>query len=83
MSTPRIGQLTHEDLARWRLVSANKELVDQQHAGYSVAESRQAILDYYITLGDLMKVYEIDTQETLIVSPIDGGIYKVDNAFGL
>lgn len=79
MSTPRIGQLNEEDLARWRMVSADKELADQPHHGMSVTEARQAILNYYTTLGGFMKQYDIDTQETLIVSPIDGGIYKISS----
>lgn len=79
MSTPRIAQLTDEDLARWRMISADKELADQPHPGMSVIESRQAIISYYTTLGSFMKTYDIDTQETLIVSPVDGGIYKISN----
>jgi hypothetical protein len=49
-----LKNLSNEDVARWRSVLADKELVDEGHTGYSKDEARSAIIRYYQTLGDLL-----------------------------
>jgi hypothetical protein len=71
--------LSNEDLAIWRSVLADKELVDEGHTGYSKDEARNAIIRYYKTLGDLLKSYEIPMEEEgIVVSGITGTILQVE-----
>ena len=76
---PKVNQLSQEDLGRWRMVSADKELVDNLFPGMSVEEGRRVILTYYKTLGDLLATYELDGDASgaVYLSPIDGGFYKM------
>lgn len=75
---PKLSTLSSEDLARWRLVSADKELVDNLFPGLSVEEGRRIILTYYKTSGDLMNAYQIENDaSTVYLSPIDGVFYGV------
>ena len=75
---PKVATLNAEDLARWRFASADKELAGLSFPGLSVDEARRAILQYYKILGDLLVEYKIDPEDTVIVSPVDGNIYRVD-----
>ena len=78
MFVKKVTSLVNEDLTRWRLVSADKELVEIAHPGLSVDESRRAILQYYKVLGDLMLEYNInENEEGIYISPVDGGIYSL------
>lgn len=69
-----VNKLTDEDLVRWRMVMANKELVDGQYPGMSIAEARSAVMSFYQTLNDLLRSYGIDHDpgDALVVSPISG-----------
>ena len=72
----KVATLSDEDLARWRLVSADKDLVDNLFPGFSVEEARRVTLTFYKTLGDLVKAYNMDTDVgSIFLSPIDGGFY--------
>ena len=52
-----LAKLNNEDLARWRMVMANKELVDGSYPGMSVIEARDTVLQFYKTLNDLLQQY--------------------------
>lgn len=81
MYISKVASLAPEDLTRWRMVSAEKELVEIAHPGMSVDESRRAVLQYYKVLGDLMSEYKIDSSDdTIYISPVDGGIYTLTHA---
>lgn len=73
----QVGTLSAEDLTRWRMSCAEKELVDTGFNGMSVDEGRRAILQYYKILGDILAEYELDDTETIYVSPINGHIYSL------
>ena len=71
--------LSDEDLAIWRNVLADKELVDDSFPGMSIQEARNSIIKYYRTLGDILKSYEIrPDQEGIVVSGITGVILRVE-----
>lgn len=80
-ATQKIGDLTAEDLSRWRMVSADKELVDHEFPGLSISEARQVILKYWQVLNEIFVTYSVDPNAVIHVSPIDGGIYMVDQGF--
>lgn len=75
----KTNALSQEDLARWRLATADKELVDNVFPGLSVEEARRALLTYYKTMGDLFTAYgEIsDDGHAVYLSPVDGGFYRL------
>ncbi len=76
----KLKEITEEDLNRWRSASADKELADNSFPGMSVEEGKRAILTYYRTLNDLLKTYDINTEESaMYISPVDGGIYALEN----
>lgn len=67
--------LSPEDLARWRMINADKELVDNAFPGLSVTEARSTILNYYKMLGDILAEYNVpDTSSPMFISPYDGSI---------
>jgi len=72
-----VGTLSAEDLTRWRLASAEKELADNSFTGMSVDEGRRAILQYYKILGDILAEYQLDDTDFIYVSPINGSIYSL------
>ena len=75
-----IAKLSTEDLNRWRMVMADKELID---AGgfefFSVGEARQVIIRYYQTLDGFLTDYSIDLipGTHFIVSPIQGHVLRM------
>lgn len=76
----KIKELSREDLVRWRMASADKELADNVFPGMSVEEGRKAILGYYKLLGDLLSQYDLSVDDGAVyVSPIDGGVYRLSN----
>ena len=76
-----IAQLSPEDLSRWRLVMADKELIDTGYNGYSTNEARQVILKYYQTLSDILTTYSIEIfpNTHFIVSPIQGHVLRISD----
>ena len=76
-----IGKLDPEDLSRWRMCMADKELVDIGATFFSCEEARQVVLRYYQTLDDIINKYEIDIYPDthLIVSPVGGHIIRASN----
>lgn len=76
--TEILNKLSDEDLMRWRMVMADKELVDGQYPGMSIDEARRSILTFYRTLNDLLRSYGIehDPGDALVVSPISGEIIR-------
>ena len=77
----KIASLNGEDLSRWRVVTAEKELVDLVFPGLSVDDGRRGLLSYYKVLGDLILDYSVATEDGAIyISPIDGGIYSIVRA---
>lgn len=77
---PKLKDISEEDLNRWRSASADKELADNSFPGMSVEEAKRAILTYYRTLHDLLVTYNINTEESaMYISPVDGGVYSLDN----
>lgn len=76
----KIKNLSQEDLVRWRMASADKELADNVFPGLSVEEGRKAILNYYKLLGDLLEYYDLNVDDGAVyVSPIDGGVYRLSS----
>lgn len=74
----KISELNQEDLARWRMASADKELVDNGFPGMSVDEGRRAILNYYRLLGEFLSLYNLNAEDgSVFLSPIDGGFYRL------
>lgn len=70
-----LATLSQEDLAIWRSVLADKELVDENYPGMSIQEARNSIIKYYKTLGDLLKEYGIEPgQDNIVVSGVTGTI---------
>lgn len=77
----RIKSLTNEDLMRWRVATVDKNMAEIPFPGMSVDEARRALLSYFKILGDLLAEYGLSDEEGgLYVSPVDGGIYLVQNA---
>ena len=77
-SIVRIAKLSPEDLMRWRIVSADEELVDKGFTGMSTDEARRALLMSYKVFGDLVAEYCPEENVTdLIISPIDGSIIRI------
>lgn len=74
-----IAKLTAEDLNRWRMVMADKELIDSGFDGFSVGEARQVIIRYYQTLDGFLTDYSIDLipGTHFIVSPIQGHVLRM------
>lgn len=71
--------LSNEDLAIWRSVLADKELIDENYPGMSIQEARNSIIRYYKVLGDILHNYEIPIdQEGIVVSGITGAILHVE-----
>ena len=75
-----LAKLNNEDLARWRMVMANKELVDGSYPGMSVIEARETVLNFYKTLNDLLQQYGIDHDpgDALVLSPISGEFLRFE-----
>lgn len=75
-----VANLSQEDLSRWRMVCANKELVDNSHTGLSVSEGKQYILDYYKQMGDIFNTYNLDVAHIscYYISPFTGHILLED-----
>ena len=74
-----ISTLTDGELAKWRMVAAAKDLVDTPYPGYSIQEAKNALIDYYKTLGDLLHAHEVpQNAEGIIVSHITGCILQID-----
>lgn len=72
----KVKNLTREDLMRWRICTADKELVDLTFPGISPDEARKAILNYYKILGDLIEDLGLqDSKAPIHISAIDGGVY--------
>jgi len=76
-----IAKLDAEDLGRWRMVMADKELVDIGATFYSREEGKQVILRYYQTLDDIIRKYEVEIfpDTHLIVSPVSGDIIRASS----
>ena len=76
-----LGKLEAEDLARWRMVMADKELIDAGAGLFSVNEARTIVLNYYKTLDDIITKYDIEIYPDthLIVSPVGGHIIRASN----
>lgn len=76
-----LGKLDAEDLARWRMVMADKELIDAGLPFFSVNEARTIVINYYRTLDDIITKYDIEIYPDthLIVSPVGGHIIRASN----
>lgn len=75
----RVNALSKEDLIRWRVATADKEMADNCFPGMSVDDGRRAILHYYKVLGDLYDEYTPKEERPVHFSPIEGGIYVDDD----
>jgi len=74
----RICKISPEDLMRWRVASADKELVENGFAGMSTDEARRAILVSYKVFGDIIAEYCPEEDVTdIILSPIDGSLNRI------
>ena len=75
-----VGNLSTEDLNRWRVVCADKELVDAGHPGMSVSEAKTSLLKYYSIMNDFFNDYELDVAhiECYFISPFTGHILLND-----
>ena len=75
-----LNKLNDEDLARWRMVMAHKELVDGSYPGMSVTEAKDAVLNFYKTLNDLLIQYGIDHDpgDAMVLSPISGEFIRFE-----
>jgi hypothetical protein len=74
-----LNKLSDEDLTRWRMCMADKELADLSFTGLSVQEGRSAYVNYYRTLNSLLTEYGVDMDTltgnaNIMVSPITGHI---------
>lgn len=76
-----LAKLSDEDLVRWRMVMANKELVDGQYPGMSIQEARGSVMAFYQTLNDLLRSYGIehDPGDAMVLSPISGEFIRFDS----
>ena len=74
MTVDAIGKLSTEELNRWRVISANKELVDLTHPGISAVEARGFIMDFYRFIGEVMETHGIPSTMAFEVTVSDGSI---------
>lgn len=74
MNVTQMGKLSAEDLGRWRIISANKELVDNGFPGLSVKEARDAIIDFYRFVGEVMETHGIPSVAAFEITTSDGSI---------
>ena len=70
----KAGILEDQELARWRMVMANKELADNAHHAQSSGEAYQAYIEYFKMAGDLIKKYGVDSTASWYISPFTGEI---------
>ena len=72
--------LSQEDLARWRKVCADKELLEASIPGISVNEGRDIVLSYYKIMDDIFTTYNLDIThiECYFISPFTGHILLND-----
>lgn len=75
------AELSREDLARWRNVCANKELVDNGMPGLSVMEAKQYLLEYYKIMEDIFTTYNLDMAHITcyFISPFTGHVLLTDD----
>lgn len=73
--------LSQEDLARWRNVCANKELIEASVPGIAINEARDWILSYYKLMDEMFKTYNLDVKhiECYFISPFTGDILLSDD----
>lgn len=74
MTVEAIGKLSTEELNRWRVISANKELVDSTFPGISPTEARGFIMDFYRFIGEVMESHGIPATTAFEVTVSDGTI---------
>jgi len=74
------ARLSQEDLARWRKVCADKELLETGITGISVNEGRDIVLSYYKIMDDIFTTYNLDIThiECYFISPFTGHILLND-----
>lgn len=73
-----IGQLSAEDLARWRILCARQEALNHRPEAWSRAEIESHALEYYRFLGEIAARYEIDDSREWRVSAWTGVVYYTD-----
>lgn len=67
-------KLTSEDLNRWRLACARRELVENQVVGLSLDVAERYIVDYYRLLGELADTYNLDPAVEYLITAHTGVI---------
>ena len=74
------AQLSQEDLARWRRICADKELLEANLPGISVSEGRDIVLSYYKIMEDIFTNYGLDIAhiECYFISPFTGHVLLND-----
>jgi hypothetical protein len=77
MNVSMIGKLSTEELNRWRVISANKELVDLGHPGISPVEARGYIMDFYRFIGEVVEGHGILPAMGFEVAISDGSIVVI------
>ena len=67
-------RLTEQDLNRWRLACARRELVENQVVGLSLDVAERYIIDYYRLLGELAQTYNLDDSTDYVITAHTGAI---------
>lgn len=66
--------LSSEDLARWQMAVANKELADNNADGLGLNEKRDYILHFYRIGGEFAERYNLSTLDGFEISVFTGEI---------
>lgn len=76
--TSTIGQLSSEDLARFRLLSARQRAVDRRADAFSRSEIEDHYIEYWRFMGEIAACYEVDDSREWQISAWTGVITYQD-----
>jgi hypothetical protein len=74
MNLDVIGQLSEEDLGRYRRAMAKRKLAEMGHLSMGLEEAIEAMVDYDRCMQDILVRYEIEQGQCPMISSVDGTI---------
>lgn len=74
MNPEVVAVMDNEDLNRWRVACANREILEFGVAGISPTEAKQYTIDYYRILGEFYGKYNLQLDHNYEFSPANGAV---------
>ena len=69
-----VTSLDSEDLTRYRLACAKREMVEFSVGGVGKDEAQGILFDWYRILGDIATKYNLNLDTEYVISPVTGAI---------